>query len=109
MYPIINGAAILLGISSLGHAAIIPSGRVTAGEHALLHPRDSTPGLEYDPKTTTECTWWYDNTLDTNCNLLLTNEGISLASFRRWVSRNSVLSGMMPLVPSSSVLIRNPF
>lgn len=64
--------------------------------------RGDTPNLPYDPSTTTECDYWYDNEADSlTCNDILDIFGVSLADFRALVS--VVLRCLFsPLFPVSS-------
>ncbi|KAI8258752.1 LysM domain-containing protein [Colletotrichum sp. SAR11_239] len=82
----IKSTLVLLGMSGLSFAATIPLRRsnTTNSDSETVRLMASTPQLEYDPQTTADCTWWYDNTQATNCNDLLASEGITLANFRRW-------------------------
>jgi len=44
-----------------------------------------TPGLPFDPNTTGFCTWWVDLTSATTCQTLISENFITLDTFRRWV------------------------
>ncbi|XXH02269.1 hypothetical protein Hte_008638 [Hypoxylon texense] len=46
----------------------------------------STPSLSYDPNTTSYCTWWVDLTTTVSCTSLLSDNLITLDTFRRWPS-----------------------
>ncbi|KAI4858574.1 hypothetical protein F4820DRAFT_442209 [Hypoxylon rubiginosum] len=43
-----------------------------------------TPSLSYDPNTTSYCTWWVDLTTTVSCTSLLSDNLITLDTFRRW-------------------------
>jgi hypothetical protein len=50
-----------------------------------------SPGLNYDPNTTSYCTWWMDVKTDTTCSNALADNQITLEEFRRWVIRLSTV------------------
>lgn len=60
--------------------------KLALGGVAGLRPqrRDVTPQLPYDEKTTSECTWWHDQTTDVACNTILGANAITIDQFRRW-------------------------
>ncbi|KAF5520145.1 LysM domain-containing protein [Colletotrichum aenigma] len=103
----IKSTFVLLGMSALSLSATIPLRRsnTTSSDSETVRLMASTPQLEYDPQTTANCTWWYDNTQATNCNDLLAtfetvpsptdpetppatttapSNGITLANFLAW-------------------------
>ncbi|KAH7323619.1 LysM domain-containing protein [Rhexocercosporidium sp. MPI-PUGE-AT-0058] len=51
---------------------------------AVTHPRDDKPGGQFDPKTTSYCSWWQDNDGSMACSAVPDYWGISLADFLRW-------------------------
>lgn len=59
-------------------------GRRVAGR-ASLRVRDEVPHMPYDPNTTSECTWWYDNDGGMSCQDLLSFLALSGAQFAYWV------------------------
>ena len=78
--------SLLVGATSLfnvAHGAAV--GRVVA--------RGSSPGLTFDPNTTTWCSWWADLKVATACSDLLSENLITLEQFRRWVSTGSPCEG----------------
>ena len=53
---------------------------------AVVTPRDDRPGGQFDPNTTSYCSWWQDNDGSMPCSAVPEYWGISLADFLRWVS-----------------------
>jgi hypothetical protein len=72
--------SLLLGSANLfqvAHGA--PAAHVAARDGA-------SPGLTYDPNSSSYCTWWLDATDAKACGTVLLENGITLEQFRRWVS-----------------------
>jgi hypothetical protein len=76
----------LLGIFPLFHVAL--GAAVTR-----VTPRDAVPGLTYDPNTTTYCSWWVDLTTPEACSTVLSDNGVTLEAFRRWVRKPCTFHG----------------
>jgi hypothetical protein len=75
--------SLLVGATSLFNVALGAAvGRVVA--------RDGpSPSLTVDPNSTTWCSWWADMNVARDCSDLLSENGITLEQFRRWVSTGS--------------------
>lgn len=77
---------------SSAYALVLAAGLVTAGtigRHGpVLEARDGPlPSLPFDPKTASSCTWWADVRSATTCDAIISENFISLAQFRQWVSQ----------------------
>ncbi|KAK4096007.1 carbohydrate-binding module family 50 protein, partial [Parathielavia hyrcaniae] len=58
--------------------------------------RDAVLSLTYDPNTTTYCTWWVDLTTPVACSTILSENAITLETFRRWNPSVSENCGTLP-------------
>lgn len=70
--------SLLLGISPLFQVAL-------GVAVARIAPRDEVPGFSYDPDTTSYCSWWVDLVNPAACGTILSENAITLETFRRWV------------------------
>jgi hypothetical protein len=46
----------------------------------------SLPSLPHDPNTTSYCSWWVDLSSAQSCPSLISDNAITLDTFRRWVT-----------------------
>ncbi|KAH6688889.1 hypothetical protein F5X68DRAFT_254710 [Plectosphaerella plurivora] len=70
--------SLLLSITSLTDIAL-------GAALARVDARDGpSPGLAFDPNTTTHCSWWVDLSAAATCSTVLSENAITLESFRRW-------------------------
>ncbi|KAF2750973.1 carbohydrate-binding module family 50 protein [Sporormia fimetaria CBS 119925] len=51
---------------------------------AAVNRRGVTPALPVDAGVTSQCTWWHDQHEEVDCDSILDENNIDLATFRRW-------------------------
>ncbi|KAI0545559.1 hypothetical protein F4679DRAFT_560910 [Xylaria curta] len=75
------------------NAVLLSSNRVAAAfSSTVAHvARDGpTPSLPYDPNTTSYCTWWINLTISQSCDTLLSDNLITLDTFRGWARASNL-------------------